>query len=110
MLSAKHTQLLAIRLNSLTVNIKEPRICNIEYTIEVNTKNKQYEVSNKDDLNTMFLAGMITRTLLFISERLLDKGTRVVIAYVNVTIPTGRGFYKQLKLFFPKKVIFLLGA
>jgi putative transposase len=56
-----------------SVNIKVPRDRNGTFKTEVIPRSKQYEDSIREDLSIMFLAGISTRTLSLISERLIGR-------------------------------------
>ena len=56
-----------------SVNIKVPRDRNGTFKTEVIPRSKQYEDSIREDLSVMFLAGISTRTLSLISERLIGR-------------------------------------
>lgn len=56
-----------------SVNIKVPRDRNGAFKTEVIPRSKQYEDSIREDLSVMFLAGISTRTLSLISERLIGR-------------------------------------
>ena len=55
------------------VAVKVPRDRNCQFKTEVLPRSKQYEDSIREDISVMFLAGMSTRTLSLISERLLGR-------------------------------------
>ena len=56
-----------------SVDIKVPRDRRGEFKTEVIPRSKQYEDSLREDLSVMFLAGISTRTLAMISERLIGR-------------------------------------
>jgi len=56
-----------------SVNLKVPRDRNGTFKTEVIPRSKQYEDSIREDLSVMFLAGISTRTLSLISERLIGR-------------------------------------
>ena len=55
------------------VDIKVPRDRKGEFKTEVIPRSKQYEDSLREDLSVMFLAGISTRTLSMMSERLIGR-------------------------------------
>ena len=55
------------------VGVKVPRDRNGEFKTEVIPRSKQYEDALREDLSVMFLAGVSTRTLALISERLIGR-------------------------------------
>jgi putative transposase len=55
------------------VDIKIPRDRKGEFKTEVIPRSKQYEDSLREDLSVMFLAGISTRTLSMMSERLIGR-------------------------------------
>ena len=55
------------------VDIKVPRDRKGEFKTEVIPRSKQYEDSIREDLSVMFLAGISTRTLSLMSERLIGR-------------------------------------
>jgi putative transposase len=55
------------------VDIKVPRDREGEFKTEVIPRSKQYEDSIREDLSVMFLAGISTRTLSLMSERLIGR-------------------------------------
>ena len=55
------------------VDIKVPRDRKGEFKTEVIPQSKQYEDSLREDLSVMFLAGISTRTLSIMSERLIGR-------------------------------------
>ena len=55
------------------VNVKVPRDRNGAFTTQVIPRSKQYEDTLREDLCTMFLAGISTRTLSLISEKLVGR-------------------------------------
>jgi putative transposase len=55
------------------VDIKVPRDRQGEFKTEVIPRSKQYEDSIREDLSVMFLAGISTRTLSLMSERLIGR-------------------------------------
>jgi len=55
------------------VDIRVPRDRKGEFKTEVIPRSKQYEDSLREDLSVMFLAGISTRTLSMISERLIGR-------------------------------------
>ena len=55
------------------VDLKVPRDRNAEFSTQVIPRSKQYEDSLREDLSAMFLAGVSTRTLSLISERLMGR-------------------------------------
>ena len=55
------------------VGIKVPRDRSGEFTTQVIPRSKQYEDSLREDLCAMFLAGVSTRTLSMMSERLIGR-------------------------------------
>ena len=55
------------------VGLKVPRDRNGEFSPEVIPRSKQYEDSLREDLCAMFLAGVSTRTLSLMSERLIGR-------------------------------------
>jgi putative transposase len=55
------------------VDIKVPRDRKGEFKTEVIPRSKQYEDSLREDLSVMFLAGISTRTLSIMSERLIGR-------------------------------------
>jgi putative transposase len=55
------------------VGVKVPRDRNAAFTTQVIPRSKQYEDSLREDLCVMFLAGVSTRTLSMISERLIGR-------------------------------------
>lgn len=56
-----------------SVDIKVPRDRKGAFKTEVIPRSKQYEDSIREDLSVMFLAGISTRTLSLISERLIGR-------------------------------------
>ena len=56
-----------------SVDIKVPRDRRGEFKTEVIPRSKQYEDSLREDLSVMFLAGISTRTLSMMSERLIGR-------------------------------------
>jgi len=56
-----------------SVDIKVPRDRRGEFKTDVIPRSKQYEDSLREDLSVMFLAGISTRTLAMISERLIGR-------------------------------------
>lgn len=56
-----------------SVDIKVPRDRKGEFKTEVIPRSKQYEDSLREDLSVMFLAGISTRTLSIMSERLIGR-------------------------------------
>jgi len=56
-----------------SVDVKVPRDRRGEFKTEVIPRSKQYEHSLREDLSVMFLAGMSTRTLSMMSERLIGR-------------------------------------
>jgi len=56
-----------------SVDIKVPRDRKGEFKTEVIPRSKQYEDSLREDLSVMFLAGISTRTLAIMSERLIGR-------------------------------------
>ena len=55
------------------VDLKVPRDRKGEFKTEVIPRSKQYEDALREDLSVMFLAGVSTRTLSLISERLIGR-------------------------------------
>ena len=55
------------------VGVKVPRDRKGEFKTEVIPRSKQYEDALREDLSVMFLAGVSTRTLALISERLIGR-------------------------------------
>ena len=55
------------------VGVKVPRDRKSEFKTEVLPRSKQYEDAIREDLSVMFLAGVSTRTLSLISERLIGR-------------------------------------
>ena len=55
------------------VGVKVPRDRKSEFKTEVLPRSKQYEDAIREDMSVMFLAGVSTRTLSLISERLLGR-------------------------------------
>ncbi len=55
------------------VAVKVPRDRKSEFKTEVLPRSKQYEDALREDMSVMFLAGVSTRTLSLISERLLGR-------------------------------------
>lgn len=55
------------------VDVRVPRDRNSEFHSEVLPRSKQYEDSIREDLCAMFLAGVSTRTLSLLSERLIGR-------------------------------------
>jgi putative transposase len=55
------------------VGVRVPRDRKSEFKTEVLPRSKQYEDTIREDLSVMFLAGVSTRTLSLISERLLGR-------------------------------------
>jgi putative transposase len=55
------------------VGVKVPRDRKGEFRTEVLPRSKQYEEAIREDMSVMFLAGVSTRTLSLISERLLGR-------------------------------------
>ena len=55
------------------VGVKVPRDRKSEFTTEVLPRSKQYEDALREDMSVMFLAGVSTRTLSLISERLIGR-------------------------------------
>jgi putative transposase len=55
------------------VDLKVPRDRNGEFKTEVIPRSRQYEDALREDLSVMFLAGVSTRTLALISERLIGR-------------------------------------
>jgi len=55
------------------VGVKVPRDRKGEFTTEVIPRSRQYEDALREDLSIMFLAGVSTRTLSLISERLIGR-------------------------------------
>ena len=55
------------------VNVKVPRDRNGEFSTQVIPRSKQYEDVLREDLCTMFLGGISTRTLSLISEKLVGR-------------------------------------
>jgi len=55
------------------VDLKVPRDRKGEFKTEVIPRSKQYEDALREDLSVMFLAGVSTRTLALISERLIGR-------------------------------------
>jgi len=55
------------------VAVKVPRDRKSEFKTEVLPRSKQYEDAIREDMSVMFLAGVSTRTLSLISERLLGR-------------------------------------
>jgi transposase-like protein len=55
------------------VGIKVPRDRNGEFKTQVLPRSKQYEDALREDISVMFLAGVSTRTLSLISERLIGR-------------------------------------
>ena len=55
------------------VGVKVPRDRKGEFTTKVIPRSKQYEDSLREDLCAMFLAGVSTRTLALMSERLIGR-------------------------------------
>jgi putative transposase len=55
------------------VGVKVPRDRKSEFKTEVLPRSKQYEDALREDVSVMFLAGVSTRTLSLISERLLGR-------------------------------------
>jgi putative transposase len=55
------------------VGVKVPRDRKGEFKTEVLPRSKQYEDTLREDMSVMFLAGVSTRTLSLISERLLGR-------------------------------------
>ena len=55
------------------VNIKVPRDRKGDFKTEVIPRSKQYEDTIREDLGVMFLAGISTRTLSLVSERLIGR-------------------------------------
>ena len=56
-----------------SVNLEVPRDRKGAFKTEVIPRSKQYEDSIREDLSVMFLAGVSTRTLSLISERLIGR-------------------------------------
>lgn len=56
-----------------SVNIKVPRDRKGTFKTEVIPRSKQYEDSIREDMSVMFLAGISTRTLSLMSERLIGR-------------------------------------
>jgi putative transposase len=56
-----------------SVNVKVPRDRNGEFNTGVIPRSKQYEDTIREDLCTMFLGGVSTRTLSLISEKLVGR-------------------------------------
>lgn len=56
-----------------SVNVKVPRDRNGAFKTEVIPRSRQYEDSIREDLSMMFLAGISTRTLSMISEKLIGR-------------------------------------
>ena len=56
-----------------SVDIKVPRDRRGEFKTQVIPRSKQYEDSLREDLSVMFLAGISTRTLSMMSERLIGR-------------------------------------
>ena len=55
------------------VGVKVPRDRNAEFKTQVLPRSKQYEDALREDISVMFLAGVSTRTLPLISERLIGR-------------------------------------
>jgi putative transposase len=55
------------------VGVKVPRDRKSEFKTEVLPRSKQYEDAIREDMSVMFLAGVSTRTLSLISERLIGR-------------------------------------
>ena len=55
------------------VNVKVPRDRSGEFSTQVVPRSKQYEDTLREDLCTMFLGGISTRTLSLISEKLVGR-------------------------------------